>query len=115
MDEKRKDKHKPSSAYQVERQGSHGIVYSNLNKSDPWIYQNGKIMFHRNLTYGDVCDSDHDNICAEVKAEGAFRGKRQAIREIVRQLCQWKGVEMIEGGDLQIPYTCCARDITLAA
>ena len=75
MDEKRKDKHKPSSAYQVERQGSHGIVYSNLNKSGPGIYQNGKIMFHRNLTYGDGSDSDHDNICAEIQTEGELGRK----------------------------------------
>lgn len=26
-----------------------------------------------------------------------FEEKRQAIREILRQLCQWKGVEIIEG------------------
>ncbi len=26
-----------------------------------------------------------------------FEEKRQTIREIVRQLCQWKGVEIIEG------------------
>ena len=26
-----------------------------------------------------------------------FEGKRLEIREILRQLCQWKGVEIIEG------------------
>lgn len=32
--------------------------------------------------------------------------KRDAVREILRQLCQWKGVEIIEGG----PYTYVGKD-----
>ena len=40
----------------MELQPSHRIVYRNLNKSGPWIYQNGKIMFHMSLPHGEVCD-----------------------------------------------------------
>ena len=45
------------------------LVDSNLNKSGPWIYQNGKIMFHMTLPYGEVRDSDHYSICAEITAQ----------------------------------------------
>ena len=31
--------------------------------------------------------------------------KREAIREIIRTLCSWKGVEIIEGGDMPRPCT----------
>ncbi len=40
----------------MELQPSHRIVYRNLNKSGPWIYQNGKIMFHMSLPHDEVCD-----------------------------------------------------------
>ena len=36
-------------------------------------------------------------ICAKVQKESIFAEKREAIREILRTLCQWKGVEIIEG------------------
>ena len=34
------------------------ITGSNLNKSGPWIYQKGKIMFHMTFPYSEACDSD---------------------------------------------------------
>jgi hypothetical protein len=34
-----------------------------------------------------------------------FEEKRVEIREILRQLCQWKGVEIIEGGSMPRPHT----------
>ena len=34
-----------------------------------------------------------------------FEEKRLEIREILRQLCQWKGVEIIEGVALQAPQS----------
>ena len=36
-------------------------------------------------------------ICAKVQEKGVFRRKTIEIREILRKLCQWKGVEIIEG------------------
>ena len=33
-----------------------------------------------------------------------YEGKRLEIREILRKLCAWKGVEIIEGGDLSGSY-----------
>ena len=36
-------------------------------------------------------------ICTKVQEEGVFRRKRLEIREIIRKLCQWKGVEIIAG------------------
>ena len=46
------------------------IVYSNLNKSGPWIYQKGKIMFHMTFPYREMCDSEQYSIRAEISAEG---------------------------------------------
>ena len=34
-----------------------------------------------------------------------YEGKRIEIREILRKLCQWKGVEVIEGGDMSGSHT----------
>ena len=34
-----------------------------------------------------------------------YEEKRADIREIIRTLCQWKGVEIIEGGDMSRSYT----------
>ena len=36
-------------------------------------------------------------ICPKVQKESIFPEKREAIREILRILCQWKGVEIVEG------------------
>ena len=36
-------------------------------------------------------------VCTEVQEERIFGEKQTEIREILRQLCQWKGVEIIEG------------------
>ena len=36
-------------------------------------------------------------ICSEVSAKSIFNEKREDMREILRTLCQWKGVEIIEG------------------
>ncbi len=53
-------------AHKTDMQISHRFVYSNLNKSGPWIHQNGKIMFHMSLPCGEVCDAEHDSIYTEV-------------------------------------------------
>ena len=34
-----------------------------------------------------------------------FEEKRKEVREILRQLCEWKGVEIIEGGGMSGSYT----------
>ena len=33
-----------------------------------------------------------------------FEDKREDIREIIRALCKWKGVDIIEGGNMPRPY-----------
>ncbi len=39
-----------------------------------------------------------------------YEEKRAEIREILRTLCQWKGVEIVEGGgDMSRPYTSVAE------
>ena len=48
------------------------VVCSNLNKSGPWIYQNGKIMFHMTFPYDEVCDLDHYSICTEISKKSIF-------------------------------------------
>ena len=79
------------------KQISCSAVCSNLNKSGPWIYQNAKIMFHMTFPYDEVYDSDYYSICTENRKKVFFNEKKEAIREIIRTLCQWKGVEIIEG------------------
>lgn len=37
------------------------------------------------------------SVCTKVPQKNIFRGKRLAIRDIIRTLCAWKGVEIIEG------------------
>ena len=37
------------------------------------------------------------SICAKVSSKSIFDEKRKEIREILRTLCKWKGVEVIEG------------------
>ncbi|WP_287448297.1 IS200/IS605 family transposase [Anaerovibrio sp.] len=37
------------------------------------------------------------SICAKVQKKSIFEEKRLAIRDILRTLCEWKGVEIIEG------------------
>ena len=34
-----------------------------------------------------------------------YQEKREAIRDIIRTLCQWKGVEIIEGRGIPGSYT----------
>ena len=41
-----------------------------------------------------------------------YEGKKEAIREIIRTLCEWKGVDIIEGGDLSRPHTFVAKYTT---
>ena len=43
-----------------------------------------------------VVNSQRYSICAKIQTESVLRRKRIEIREILRQLCQWKGVEIIE-------------------
>ena len=35
-------------------------------------------------------------VCAEVSPEGILSGKTSAIGKILRELCEWKGVKIIE-------------------
>ena len=37
------------------------------------------------------------SICTKVSSKSIFDEKRKEIREILRTLCKWKGVEVIEG------------------
>ena len=37
------------------------------------------------------------SVCTKVPQKNIFREKRLAIRDIIRTLCAWKGVEIIEG------------------
>ena len=37
------------------------------------------------------------SFCAKIQEKGVFRRKTFRNREILRKLCQWKGVEIIEG------------------
>ena len=37
------------------------------------------------------------SFCAKVQKKGILCKKALEIREILRQLCEWKGVEIIEG------------------
>ena len=37
------------------------------------------------------------SICAKIQTKSIFGEKREEIREIIRQLCKWKGIEIIEG------------------
>lgn len=41
---------------------THSIVYSDLNKSGPWIYRKWKMMFHMTFPYCEVCDSEQYSI-----------------------------------------------------
>ena len=54
-------------------------------------------MFHMTFPYDEVCDSDHYSICTENRKKVFFNEKKEEIREIIRTLCQWKGVKIIEG------------------
>ena len=56
-------------AHKTDMQISHRFVYSNLNKSGPWIHQNGKIMFHMTFPYGEACDSEQYSIRPQVSPE----------------------------------------------
>ena len=69
------------------------VVYSNLNKSGPWIYQNGKIMFHMTFPYGKAC---HYSICSQISQTGKLPGKKSRDRFILRKLCEQKAIEIIE-------------------
>lgn len=65
-----KEKHRRNqkySTFKVSLSVSYCITDSNLKKSGPWIYQNGKIVFHMTFLYDEVCDSDHYSICAKVQ------------------------------------------------
>ena len=37
------------------------------------------------------------SICAKYRRKVFYEEKRAEIREVLRQLCEWKGVEIIEG------------------
>ena len=36
------------------------------------------------------------SICAKIQEEGVYGEKRSAVGKILRQLCEWKGVKIIE-------------------
>ena len=54
-----------------------GVVYSNLNESDPWIYKKGKTMFHMTFPYGETCDSEQYSIHSEIQAESILWGEKK--------------------------------------
>ncbi len=39
----------------------------------------------------------HTVVCTKIQTKGVLRRKRGEIREILRRLCRWKGVDIIEG------------------
>ena len=54
------------------------------------IYNNSLAHTSRNCKY-------HTVFAPKYRRKVFFEEKRSEIREIMRQLCQWKGVEIIEG------------------
>lgn len=72
---------KNTLTHNMGKQISCSIVYSNLNKSDPWIYQKGKIMFCITFPYGEACDSEQYSIRSEVQETGNIREDKSVYRK----------------------------------
>ena len=69
----------------------YSIVYSNLNESDPWIYQKGKIMFHMTFPYGEACDSEQYSICTEIPKTGNIPRDQSGYRRNTKEVMPAKG------------------------
>ena len=57
----------------MELQIPYNRVYRNPNKSGPWIYQKGKIMFHMTFPSDEACDLDKYSIRTEVQTKNVLR------------------------------------------
>ena len=55
-------RHKQLIPYKMEFQISYRVRNSILNNTDPVIYRKGKVMYHLNLPYRKMCDSDYFSI-----------------------------------------------------
>ena len=64
----------------MELQIPHCVDNSILNDTNPVIYRKGKIMYHLNLSYREMCDSDYYSICAEISAQTVLRRKSKRDR-----------------------------------
>ena len=65
----------------MELQISHSVGNSILNNTNPVIYRKGKIMYHLNLPYREMCNSDHYSIRTEVQEESVLQRKETRGRE----------------------------------
>ena len=72
-----------------------GVVYSNLNESDPWIYKKGKTMFHMTFPYGETCDSEQYSIRSEIQAESILWGEKK--RDVYKRQVQCGTVHLADG------------------
>ena len=72
----------------MELQIPYSFDNSILDDASPVIYRKGKIMYHLDLPYREMCDSDHYSICTKVqKANNIWKDQsrhRTNIKKIVR-------------------------------
>ena len=70
----------------MELQIPYRVGNSILNDTNPVIYRKGKTMYHLNLPYREMCDSDYYSICAEVSPKNILwriaRSGRKSITAV---------------------------------
>ena len=56
----------------------HRVDNSILDDTRPVIYRKGKIMYHLDLPYREMCDLDYYSICSEIQ-------KKRNIRKVAKR------------------------------
>ena len=98
----------------MELQIPYSVGNSILNDTNPVIYRKGKIMYHLNLLYREMCDSDYYSICTEVSAKSILWRKARSSRKSITTVVWMKRRE--DSGSRGVCRSCsyAVRDTTEA-
>lgn len=102
---KEKRRNRQLSAYTVELQISYSVGNSILDDTSPVIYQKGKIMYHLDLPYHEMCDSDHYSLCPKVPQTDNIRANKSGCREYNTETMRIQGSRNNRGRSVSGSYT----------
>lgn len=88
----------------MELQIPYRVGNSILNDTNPVIYRKGKTMYHLNLPYREMCDSDYYSICAEVSPKNILWRKARSGRKSITAVAWMERRE--DSGSRGVPRSC---------
>ena len=93
-------------------QVSYSLGNSILDNTNSMIYGKGKIMYHLNLPYRKICDSDYYSIRTKVQAKNLLWRTQNRNRKNSEGIMQMKRSTQSRGRSVSRPYTHAHRDTT---